>query len=263
MGGELVSNSPLIFNNLKGGWVMLFDIHSHILPSVDDGAKDLNESIELLTEMQKQGISCVLATPHFYPQDDNLSEFLERINKAYAELKASISVSNLPKVLLGCEMFYFKGIGSSYSLQKLCLNGSQYLLLELVNGVIDDFLFEDLDNMIDNLGIIPIIAHIERYRKAKKYRKLLKYVKEHKILTQINAESFFISEYKRTIKKLFKMDIVSFIATDAHSIESRPPMLKKALNFIEAQYGTDIKERLIENSDELFKNIISSGETDA
>ncbi len=238
----------------------MFDIHSHILPGVDDGAKDIAESIELLRQMKEQGITAVAATPHFYPQEDNLTEFSEKIISAFEEIKTAYKVNDLPEILIGSEMLYFKGISNSTSLNKLCLNKSSYLLLELVDCVISDSLFEELLRLKEELGIIPIIAHIERYQKARNYKKLLKFVKEHNILTQVNASAFLIPIYKRTIKKLLKLNLISFIASDSHSPSFRPPMVKEAYDFIEDNYGKQVKEKLIKNADKLFKEITSKEE---
>ena len=241
---------------------MFFDIHSHILPAIDDGAKTIEESLELLKILKEQGVTAVLATPHFYPQDDNLIEFAEKCNNAFDSLNKETQKNDLPIILKGCEMLYFKGISEANSLKELCLNNSNYLLLELVDPIITPSLFEEIINLSNNLGIIPIIAHIERYYKAKNYRNFLKFIKEHNILTQVNANAFFLPKYKRVIKKLFKMDIVNFIASDTHSPTFRPPMINDALDFIEEKFGKDIKDRLIENSNNLYIEI-SKGEINA
>ena len=241
---------------------MFFDIHSHILPDVDDGAKTLEESLELLKALKEQGVTAVLATPHFYPQEDNLIEFKAKCNKAFSLLNIEAQNKDLPIILKGSEMLYFKGISESTSLKELCLNNSNYLLLELVDKIITPSLFDEIINLSNNLGIIPIIAHIERYYKAKNYSKFLKFIKEHNILTQVNANAFFIPSYKRVIKKLFKMDIVNFIASDTHSPSFRPPMINDALNFIEEKFGKDIKNKLIANSNNLYIEV-SKGEANA
>lgn len=239
---------------------MFFDIHSHILPGVDDGAKDFEESIKLLELMQSQGITDVLATPHFYPEEDNLSDFSERISIAYANLEKEVVKKNLPNIYLGCEMLYFKGIGQSESLPELCINGSNFLLLELTDQCIDDNLFNDILDMRKNFGIIPIIAHVERYFKAKNYKKLLKFLVEENIPAQINASSVLMPFFKRPIKKLLKENIAKFIATDSHSINERPPMLIPALKVITDLFGEEYKKRLIKNSSEFYKKIILRGE---
>ena len=241
---------------------MFFDIHSHILPDVDDGAKTLEESLELLKALKEQGVTAVLATPHFYPQEDNLIEFTQKCDKAFDLLNIEAQNKDLPIILMGSEMLYFKGISESTSLKELCLSNSNYLLLELVDKIITPSLFDEIINLSNNLGIIPIIAHIERYYKAKNYSKFLKFIKEHNILTQVNANAFFIPSYKRVIKKLFKMDIVNFIASDTHSPSFRPPRLDEALSFIEEKFGKDIKDKLIANSNNLYIEV-SKGEANA
>ena len=87
---------------------MFFDIHSHILPAIDDGAKDLNEALKLLREMKKQGINDVLATPHFYPYENSLDEFLTKSEEKYKLIKQHIENDKYPNVFLGCEMPYFR-----------------------------------------------------------------------------------------------------------------------------------------------------------
>lgn len=235
----------------------MFDIHSHILPAIDDGAKDLDESLELLKMMKDDGISCVLATPHFYPQDTDLSEFLKESRLAFKKLKQKIENTDLPQIFLGCEMLYFDGLGNSESLGKLCLNGSNFLLLELTDYSINDRLFENLENLIKQSGIIPIIAHIERYCKAKNYKKLINFVIENKIPVQLNAASFFVPIFKRPLKKLLNSTAFIVLGTDTHSVDMRPPRLTEALNFIEKKYGVDCKNKLIKASVLLYKKIVS------
>ena len=77
---------------------MFFDIHTHILPGVDDGTVDIKEAIEILTALKKQGITHVMATPHFYPQEDDFDSFLNRSSKAYNLLIYTIKDKKIPKV---------------------------------------------------------------------------------------------------------------------------------------------------------------------
>lgn len=237
--------------------LLFFDIHSHIIPAVDDGSSNIEESIELLKLMKAQGITHVIATPHFYPEEDNLADFSEMISSAFSELEKTASKYGLPKVYRGCEMLYFKGIGNSTSLSELCLNGSSFLLLELTEASINDDLFEDIRAMRENSGIIPIIAHVERYCKARNYKKFLKFIKAEGIPTQINASSLSVPVLYRAVSKLLKSGLVFVIATDTHSVEQRPPMLSQAMKIIEEKFGSDVKKRLIKNSHILFEKIVS------
>lgn len=234
----------------------MFDIHSHILFGVDDGAKTLNDSIALLKAMKNQGITHVMATPHFYPQDTDIDDFFSAVNTSYAQLKSATEKMKLPKIYLGCELLYFSGIGQSESVSRLCLNKSNYLLLELTDNVIGENLFTDLSALMNQYGIIPLIAHIERYCKAKNYKKLLAFVVANKLPVQVNASSLLMKFFRKYINKLIKHNIPIILGTDAHSLDTRPPMMTEALRYIEKKYGTDYKRRLIKNSDVIFRKII-------
>ena len=233
----------------------MFDIHSHILPAVDDGAKDIKESLELLKMMKADGITHVMATPHFYPQDTDLDEFLSTVTAAFENLKKLTENTDLPKIYLGCELLYFDSLGQSTSLEKLCLNESDFLLLELTEHCINDKLFDNILSLRDEIGITPIIAHIERYCKGKNYKKLLKFVNEEKIPVQINAASFFVPLYKRPLKKLLNSDVTVLLGTDTHSCDLRPPCMTEALNFIEQKYGTQCKNRIVRHTKHLGQKI--------
>ncbi len=233
----------------------MLDIHSHILPAVDDGAKTTEESIAILEEMYRQGITDVIATPHFYPHAHNLEDFITITRKAFSLLKENTKAKKVPNIFLGCEILYYSGISKSSELKHFTLNGSCFLLLELTPGLINDDLFDELLYLKEERKIIPIIAHIERYKTAKKYKKFIKFVKDNGILTQVNATSFLIKDYSKTLDKLFAENAVTFIGTDSHSMDKRPPFMDIALEKIAQKYGNEIKEKLIENANKLYLDI--------
>lgn len=241
----------------------MVDIHSHILPSMDDGAKNTNESLKILKELKKQGVTNVFATPHFYPQTDDASDFNDSLQNSYKKLCRAINDKSVPNIHLGCELLYFEGIRNSDSLSQFCLANSSYLLLELAPLKIKDKLLQDILFLRDEKKIIPIIAHIERYSYAKNFRKLLKFIETEKILTQINASSLFERKGYKTVKKLIKKDIVTFIATDTHSIDNRPPMMMDALRLIEKKFGEQVKAKLIENGKSLLQKILEESKANA
>ena len=238
----------------------MIDIHSHILPAVDDGAENLEESLALLNLMKMQGITDVIATPHFYPHEDSMEDFKERTVYAYNELLKKTEGENLPNVYLGCEMLYFEGMGFSEAICDFGLNGSEYLLIELTDACIGNSLFTNIKHLNDNTDIVPIIAHVERYCRSKNYRKFVKFIEKEKITVQINASSFLDKFYSKAISKLIKSNIQIVIGTDTHSVEERPPMMDKALAFIEKKFGKICADTIIRNTDRLFQKIISNGE---
>ncbi len=240
---------------------MFFDIHAHILPSVDDGAADINEALQILQLMQQQGITHVIATPHFYPIEDTFEAYNERTQQAFRTLQYRLKkLPKLPKVSLGCELLYYEGIAEVSSLNDFCLNGSPFLLLELTDQCITPQLFNDLVSLRENSSITPIIAHIERYFRARQYKKFLSFLEENNIPVQINASSLQERYFNRVIKRILNSNLFCVLATDAHSVDERPPMISQALAIIEKRFGTEIKNKLVDNSKQLFDEIILNGD---
>lgn len=233
----------------------MIDIHSHILPEIDDGAKDIKESIELLEELNKQGVNHVFLTPHFYPMETTLEDFLLIRKNCFDKLTGKSHQKGLPKIYLGAEVFYFRGIGKSQDIKKLRLENTDYLLLELSNSNIDQCVLADIREIKENLGLTPIIAHIERYSKEKGFRNLLNLIKEGICLAQVNTESLVYKPYNKKTKKLIKKGYISFIASDAHSVSERPPMFTEALKIIDESKLSEEYSILARKSSELIDEI--------
>lgn len=239
---------------------MYFDIHSHVLPGVDDGAIDIENSVELLKMAKENGISTILATPHFYPTEDALDDFLSTAKNAFKLLNDKIKNLDLPEVYSGAEILYFRGLGNADSLHTLTLNDSKYLLIELTGKDINKYLFEDLIQL-KKRGYSPIIAHIERYTNSKGFRKLFKFVRANNIKVQINTITLSSAKHLRFLKKVLNSGIFCVLASDTHSLENRPPLFKSALDIVKEKLGNKYYEMLIKNSQKLYTKIIT-GEDD-
>lgn len=236
--------------------MVLMDIHSHILPCVDDGPKDIETSLSILQMMKDQGITDVIATPHFVATVENLEEYMERVNTSFSSLSSLAKAKNLPNIHLGSEVFYFNGISKSQSIKSLCINNSNYLLLELPNYTVTDYILKSIKELKENFRITPIIAHIERYYHERGFRNLLKLVKDGTVLTQVNASSLLDSPHKKAVLKLIKKGYITFIATDTHSLVNRPPLLDKALHEVAVRFGGKQKSIFIKNTEKLYNEII-------
>lgn len=233
---------------------MYLDIHSHILSDIDDGAEDLTISCELLNNIYSQGITHIIATPHFYPLVDSLDEFIKNRKKSYSLLTTYMQDQPHPNIYLGCEVLYYSGISYASGLEKLTLAGSRYILLEPDYCFINTRLQSEILHLKE-LGFIPIIAHLERYHKAKGFKKFYKFIKENSILVQVNATSFFSKHYNRILKKLVADNVITYLASDTHSVDVRPPMIKKALEKITVLYGEHYAKKLTQNSQNLLSEI--------
>ena len=237
------------------------DIHAHILPAVDDGAKDMDTAIALLEMLKKQGVTDVIATPHFYPDSDNAEEFVEKTTVAYDELQRMAVEKELPNIYLGCELRYFSGIGKSKALRQFAINGTNYILLELPYGApITKIVLQDIIDIGEQQGFAIILAHIERYSKSKGYKKLLKLISDGYALAHINAGGVLSKEEAKCCEKLIKGGYVSYVASDAHSIKNRPPQIKEALNTIAERLGKSAANRFIIKSNRLLDEIEDANE---
>ena len=108
----------------------IIDMHCHILPGVDDGAKDLETSLAMLEASRDQGVQCMVATPHFYATRDRVDAFLARREAAWEVLKSRMG-SDFPEVMLGAEVAFFQGISRAERLDALRIEGTSSMLLEM------------------------------------------------------------------------------------------------------------------------------------
>lgn len=237
------------------------DIHAHILPEVDDGARDMDTAIKLLEMLKQQGVTHVVATPHFYPDSDNAEEFFDVVGDAYKKLLLETSHRGLPNVFLGCELRYFSGMGKSNAIKQFVIKGTNYLLLELPYGApITKTVLQDIIDINERQGLMPILAHVERYAKVSGYKKLLKLVAEGYALAHFNAGGIVSKETARICEKLIKSGLVSFVASDTHSPEHRPPQFDKAFKTITERLGQSASNRLIIKSNRLLEEIEGANE---
>ena len=212
----------------------MIDIHSHILPNLDDGAKDLDASISMLREAEAQGIETVFATPHILTGLYEPS--VKEIRNAAKSLKERIKLEKINiNIVVGAEIGITSEVKES-EIMNYTLNGNtKYILLELpfVSYPLncDEKIFHYC-----SLGFYPIIAHPERAFSIMKNPDKLKEWKRRGILIQINSKSI-LGRYGRIVRniaiKMLKDGIVDFVASDAHNakwgfdFEDAKPLLEK------------------------------------
>ena len=235
---------------------MFTDIHSHILHGIDDGPADFEQTKELLNRAVQTGVDKILATPHFYAERHSLTERLNIATERYIQLCEFVSQNGIPlSILKGFEVRYFEGISRIDVLSKLCINDSNVLLLELLYIPITEKIVEELLNL-RYLGYNIVLAHVERYTKISGFKNLKPLISNLEVLVQCNSDSFISGNFQRSAFKLLKEGAVSFVASDMHSIERRPPNLKEAFDIIKKKFGAKTQEQLVYNSHELFANCL-------
>lgn len=237
----------------------MLDIHSHILPGVDDGPESIEASIEVLKRMKEQAITHVIATPHFNAARQDIDEHKKNVLSSYKQLISACKGIDVPNISIGCEVMYFLGMGKSSGIRELTLCDSKYLLVEFPFCDLASEMISDIKEIGDRSGIIPIIAHIERYSSFRNFKKLLRLVSDGHAYAQVNATSLCNSLHKKQALKLIKKGYISFLATDSHAIDVRPPVLNEAIDVIKNELGEQYSDSLINNSkafcEEIFKPV--------
>lgn len=222
----------------KYGDIKLIDIHTHILPGVDDGARDMQEAVDLCRLAWNNGTRTIILTPHYrgvYKPSPTI------LQAAYAQFCQTVQ-KELPKMSfrLGCEIRYLTDMAQKVdSGTLLSMADSRYMLLEFASTA---FRSQILSGVIECLsaGKVPIIAHAERYNAFRQDSVLADEVLELGAYIQLNADSVMGRHgfgIKRFCHKLLKAEKVQFIASDAHDLQKRPPVLLPCYKRICKKYG--------------------------
>ncbi len=213
----------------------MIDWHCHVLPMMDDGSRNVAESISIIEMLASQGVKTVVATPHFYANDESVQAFLERRSKSFKELNANLP-ENSPKILLGAEVRYYEGISRLADIKALRIEGSKLLLLEMPMAVWTESMVRELTELSANTSIQIVLAHIERYLGLQK-QAVWERIYESGILTQVNTGFFTAFLSKRKAISLMKDGKIHFVGTDSHNTTSRAPQLDKAFDIIRNKLG--------------------------
>ena len=228
----------------------MLDFHSHILPGIDDGSHSVKESCELLCRLSQQGITRVIATPHFYANNESVDDFLARRRTAFEALKPHLS-SDMPEILLGAEVRYYQGISRLEDLKKLCIENSNLLLLEMPFCKWTEYTVKEVMDM-NSLGDIGVVlAHIERYMRFHNSEVLLSLL-QRGVLMQVNA-SFFLDVFTRGKSlKMLENRSVQLIGSDCHNLTTRPPRIGEAFDRIRKKFGDGFVEYINDFANSLF-----------
>ncbi len=222
------------------------DLHCHILPGVDDGAKTLADAQKMLKIAYSEGIRSIFLTPHYYPGQYMIER--EDYERSFAELSAW-QKENMPELTLyrGNEVCLGRGDVSEaiYGKQIFSMAGSNYLLVEFDTDISLDHMKRELYRVI-GMGLWPILAHVERYECLNRWR--LDSEVPKLAYFQINASSvlgqFGASEMKFA-RKLLKKGMVHFLGTDAHSTGRRSPRMHEAAEVLRETYDSEMVERIL------------------
>lgn len=220
----------------------MVDLHSHILPGVDDGSRDLEMTRQLLTALSRQGVRTVAATPHFYAAKDTPEAFLQRRQTALEQVSALRG--DYPQIIPGAEVAYFDGMAHSGMLEHLQLGASGLLLVEMPFCPWTQRMIREVCDLTLQTGLTPVLAHVNRYRGQNQLPRYMDQLLENGILFQCNAEAFLSLFTRGWALKLLDKGCIHFLGSDAHNLTARPPRLEQAAQVITQKLGADTLDGL-------------------
>lgn len=228
---------------MKQGFV---DIHTHILPGIDDGSRDWAQTERMLQLQSEQGVTDIIATPHFdmeqnYQNPQKLRELVEEANVHARESGIEITLYT------GCEVLYTPGVIEAY--QKgdiLTLADSQYLLVEFFPRSPYREICEAVASFVRE-GATPVIAHVERYEcLMNQYDRLYELMKMGAVM-QMNSRSLLGKRFDKRVRlcrKMVKNGFIHFLGSDCHNEDERPPKMQEPHDVIAKLCGGQVADNL-------------------
>lgn len=206
---------------------MMFDLHSHVLPGIDDGAKNVEESLNMLSDSYVQGITLCVCTPHIEVYDENsINVFLEKRKQSADSLYNAVGEKGVtvPERVLGAEVYLFNDISCIDNVDKLCIGQTNYMLIELSTKKYNPNYSEWLYSL-SLKNIVPIIAHIERYPYIDE---LIEELRDIEVVYQINAQTLLKRKWIKRLKQMSEMGLSVVCSSDMHNMKLRRNRMKDA-----------------------------------
>ena len=231
----------------------MVDMHSHIINEIDDGSKSIEMTINMLKKAEESGTTDIIATPHFMRGRFEV-EYKDVVKKV-EELKKIVKENNIDiNIYAGQEVYYSRKLIEYYNDKIIgTINNTKYMLIELP---MLEFNIDEVINTIYELqirGIVPIIAHPERYKPFIKKPSMINKLINEGMLFQMNAGSIsgdFGKDVKKTAAKYLEHNVYSFIGSDAHRDRGRDTDISEALNILELPQ----KKEFINNGKVMLQN---------
>lgn len=222
----------------------MVDLHCHLLPNVDDGPRSWDVCLQMCEMARADGIEHIVATPH---ANDEFRYDREKLTGMVEELSQKLSGS--PQVSLGCDfhLSYENLVDALKNPSRYTISGTNYLLVELSDFSVPPSVSQSLRSLLA-AGIVPIITHPERNLVLRSNRhRVLEWV-EDGCLVQVTANSLtgrWGRHAQETAEWLMLHAAAHVLATDAHGVASRPPILSEALRAATKMLGKAAAEALV------------------
>ena len=196
----------------------IVDFHAHILPAADHGSGGISETKNQIAFYKKAGVDTIVATPHFYPNSVSIDAFLESVDSAAENLTQLLAAEEAPspRVLLGAEVLYCENLHHIEGLEKLCIRGTDLLLLELPLSEWSPSLFHTVREL--NKRCRVVLAHIDRYTRP--HADNLLALVEAGVMVQVNAFSLYSYFERKRLAPFFACGSVVALGSDLHNTDA-------------------------------------------
>ena len=234
-------------------------MHSHILPDFDDGAKNVEVSLELIEHLKKQGVRNICLTPHFYTNEMSLEEYLEKRQEKFEAFLPYIPDDI--NIVLGCEVYVTDYLFNNSYIHGITYGNSRYILTEFsYKSTFQESTMQKLYMLSQNHGLIPVIPHVERYSNLIDHPDKIAELKDIGAVIQTNISNYTQSSpffRKRKLLKLIDKGLIDIIGSDTHSMTRNPPdCFKEALNTIAEKCSPLAVKRMMTKAEKIFKSAI-------
>lgn len=227
----------------------MIDLHTHILPNIDDGAFNVETALQMTEALYSQGVSMAVCTPHFDPSSTAVEDFVRKRSFALSKMWGSRI-----RLLPASETLFHEYLFHLMDLSELCINNTRYLLLELpYQKKYETIVFDHIKRLMDYYNIIPVIAHIERYPGIKERH--MKTLLNMGCLLQLNGEAVLNEKTRSKALHYLKKEYIGVIGSDCHDLQKRPPDLSRAFDLIRKKLGAACCERLDYNGECIVNGI--------
>ncbi len=225
----------------------MVDIHSHILPETDDGADSWETAVAMCRLAARDGIDHMVATPH---ANDEYCFDRERHSANLEKLRRMVGPT--PALTLGCDFhFSFENLKAAFEApERFVIGNTRYLLIELSDYSMPRYIGENLTRLLE-AGLMPILTHPERNLMLQRDPGKVLAWAEQGCAVQLTASSMtgmWGRKAARLCHWLIQHEVAHMLATDAHNLGGRPPILSAARDAVARQYGADLAEALVEGN---------------
>lgn len=235
----------------------MIDFHTHIIPGIDDGSHNVEESVQMLKMSYAQGIDTVVLTSHFRLGEHKIKSWLkqrtENLEKVFDSM-TEVERRHIPKMVLASEIEYTAGMNRWDYLDELVIKGTEFIMTEMPFMPWTEQVIKTIDDIALNSPFTPIIPHIDRYMHTFTKMEYIEHFYDMPVIIQMNAIYINGVANVQFFKPMLDSGVVDILGSDCHGKEWRPQNLGSAIEVVRKVCGQDVLDRIDKKGREILKN---------